>query len=151
MYQASRDEPLILHEVQRIFGESEWVGDLNRVAQEKATNVQLFKQVLVYTQATLGKIGVTSSLYYLLVPLISVFRNYQFEERLQYLTCMFKTLLQQVHQQIVQESHPEEIDFVTEFATLREAYLQAVERLDAELGEKFRTQLLSPEAAIDDP
>ena len=48
-------------------------------------------------QATLGKIGVSTSLYYLLVPLISVFRNYQFEERLQYLASMFLSLISRVH------------------------------------------------------
>ena len=92
-YQASRDETLILHEIQRIFSELDWTGNLNRIVQEKAANIQLFKQVYIYVQAVLGKIGMSASLYYLLVPLISVFRNYQFEERLQYLASMFITLI----------------------------------------------------------
>ena len=145
-YQASRDEPLILHEIQQIFGELDWTGDLNRIVQEKAANIQLFKQVLIYTLATLGKTGLSTSSYYLLVPLISVFRNYQFEERLPYLTSMFITLIQRVQQQIVVPKHSDEDEFVREFGSLRETFLDGLEQLDSSLAERFRTRILTANA-----
>lgn len=90
LFKNSPDEPLILHDAQRIFNQTEWTGNLSRIIRENDENVipgpgnekldpiQIFVQIIVYTHSVLGsKTLFKESLMHLLVPLIHVFRNYQ--------------------------------------------------------------------------
>ena len=76
LFKASRDEVYMLAEINRILNEQEWTGGLNRIIGENAENTQLLKEVLIYTQKEMGKLAMQDTFYYILIPLISVFRNY---------------------------------------------------------------------------
>ena len=90
MYMASRDEPLILHEITRIIAEDDWTGNLNKIVSEKSQNVQLLKQIIIYAQKVLGTVSILpESMFYQLVPLLYVFRSYQLEYRGQYIASMY--------------------------------------------------------------
>lgn len=79
LFRASRNETFILHEIQRIFSEQpNWTGDLNKIISDKTENIIILKEVLIYCQQLLGsKFKIAADVYYyLLVPLISTFKNY---------------------------------------------------------------------------
>ena len=50
LYKVSKDETLILSEINRILNEKDWTGDLGKIVSERAQNIQLLKQVLIFTQ-----------------------------------------------------------------------------------------------------
>lgn len=132
LFRNSPDEPLILHDVQRIFNQTEWTGNMSKIIRAtddqqllgagRPDPVQVFLQTIVYTHAVLGnKTLFKESLMCLLVPLVHAFRNYQFSQRQQHLTVMYLALIKQVHAPVVKYTYNEEgpqDDFEADFDNL---------------------------------
>jgi len=160
LFKNSPDEPLILHDIQRIFSQQEWTGNLHNIIKEnerdqlyaqgnralqKLDPIQLFLQIVVYTHTVLGsKTLFKESLMNLLVPIIYVFRNYQIEYRQQYLTVMYLTLIKRLHVPIVKYKYAEgdpETEFARDFRELRDSYLRGIKILDADFEQYLRSEI----------
>ena len=76
--------------------------------------------------------------YYLMVPLLYVFKNYQLEFRAQYIASMFLTLIEKVQAAVAVHKYQDEAAFTEDFRYLNEEFLGAVGARDPSLGELLR-------------
>jgi len=61
----------------------------------------MFKQLMVYVQAYLRKTVMSETYFYLMVPILTTFKNYRLKSREKYIASFYLTLVTQVHEKVV--------------------------------------------------
>jgi len=141
LFTSKRDEPLILLDLNRILlSERDWCKVIRGTLQKEQLNLEIIKDVLVYTSNVLGKSEVLAneSYYYMLGALIYVFRSYDMRYKYQHIASMFLTLIRNVHQPI-NISHISTVsEFIADFYTLNGVFIHSINRLDPDIGAKLK-------------
>jgi len=71
------------------------------LGDESYEQLMVFKNVMIYVQAHLRKTVLPETHFYLIIPILCAFRNFQIKSREKYLVSFFITLMEQIYPKVV--------------------------------------------------
>ena len=136
-YTVSRDDLFVLQTCQSVLRQ-EW----HALGDESYEQLMVFKNVMVYLQAHLRKTVLPETHFYLMMPVLSAFRNFQTKAREKHLVSFMVTLLEQVHPKVAPKlSDRDERAYEVYIRNVIEGVCAAADQVDAETGKRLRSML----------
>eukprot|EP00347_Sterkiella_histriomuscorum_P021263 403334621 len=136
-YTVSRDDLFILQSCQSVLRMN-----FHPMGDESYEQLMVFKSIMIYIQAHIRKTVLPEAYFYIMMPILCVFRNFHTKIREKYLVSFFLTFMENVYNKVVPKIYDrDEREYEKMIRNMSQGIVAITQSIDQEMGKRLKDLL----------